>query len=201
MITWRQSSELKKSLDKYQGKCPQEQLSVVWPLCSTIPPGWFGRKWERKGDKKTHKKYQMLCSASDVKKRNWLEIVWMEFFFTFYIWIIIWKQILQLILSYCTNSLVKSRAQPKSAWLLAEDSCQNLDPFVLKSFFSPSFVFFFHFTASYDTSVQISDDTQCVPCELRGEQPACSFFIFLHSDSRCLKVVAAHRILVAHKSH
>lgn len=57
-------------------------------------------------------------------------------FFTFYIWIIIWKQILQLILSYCTNSLVKSRAQPKSAWLLAEDSCQNLDPFVLKSFFS-----------------------------------------------------------------
>lgn len=67
--------------------------------------------------------------------------------------------------------------------------------------FFPYFVFFFHFTASYDTSVQISDDTQCVPCELRGEQPACSFFIFLHSDSRCLKVVAAHRILVAHKSH
>lgn len=86
MITWRQSSELRKSLDKYQGKCPQELLSVVWPLCSTIPPGWFGRKWERKGDKKTHtkkKKYQMLCSASEVKKWNWLEIVWMEFLFYF----------------------------------------------------------------------------------------------------------------------
>lgn len=205
MITWRQSSELRKSLDKYQGKCPQELLSVVWPLCSTIPPGWFGRKWERKGDKKTHTKKRsnaLLCIRCQKMELigNSLDG---NFFLTFYIWIIIWKQILQLILSYCTNSLVKSRAQPKSAWLLAEDSlCQNLDPFVLKSFFPPSFVFVFHFTVSYDTSVQTSDDTQCVPCELRGEQPACSLFIFLHnSDSRCLKVVAAHRILVAHKSH
>lgn len=166
MITWRQSSELRKSLNKYQAKCPQELLSVVWPLCSTIPPGWFGRKWGRKGDKK--KSNALLCIRCQKMELigNSLDGI---FFFTFYIWIIIWKQILQLILNYCTNSLVKSRAQPKSAWLLAEDSCHNLDPFVLKSFFPPSFVFFFHFTAY--TSVQISDDTQCHVSWEENNQP------------------------------